>query len=395
MSHGFHVKPEIAYGAGALERLKAYAPKKVCIVTDKAMVDLGVLRRVTAMLDCRVTAYRVFDKVEPDPSLATVKEGLHHILETKPDLLIAVGGGSVMDAAKAIIFFCIRYKEEVTKPAVIRKPYFIAVPTTSGTGSEVTGYAVVTDTAAGVKIPLRDALMLPDLAILDPVMTASLPKKVAADSGMDVLTHAVEAYVSRNAQPFSAPYALEAVKLTYRHLVPMVKNMVEERHRDRMLMASTMAGVAFDNSGLGLTHGMAHALGARFGLAHGRANAILLPHVVAYNSGLLTGGGDNLCAWRYGEIARALGFPGNTLEEGVKSLLFIIHGLQESLDIPATLEKAGVEETAFHKALPDLVKDAQADLCTGSNPVTPSAADILKVYLAAYYGFARLPREEG
>lgn len=380
----FHIQPTLWYGTYSLRKLSSMRFKKACIVTDASMVSLGVINPVTTMLKELGISYRIFDQVEPDPSIHTVSVGLQHILVTKPDLLIAVGGGSVIDAAKAIMYFCLRVKEEVIKPEVIRKPYFIAVPTTSGTGSEVTSYSVLTDEKTAAKYPLKDQRMLPDLAILDPMFTETLPSKVIAYAGMDVMTHAIEAYVSKERHPLADLFVKEALLLSGESLLPMYKDVSQVSHRMNMLLASAYAGIAFENSGLGLTHGLAHALGAAFKLPHGFVNGLLLPQVLTYNEEDPIHG-----QWikeRYKKLIPY--FEESVIEKAGKdpSLRDVIHVYLDALDFPKSLKEYGLEEAVFLEVLPSMIRKAMEDFCTKSNPRKSQPEELLRLYLHVYYG---------
>lgn len=378
----FQLKPNIWYGKYSLRKLYKIPFKKVCIVTDQSMVKLGMLKPVLGILNDLGVPYRIFDQVEPDPSLDTVITGLSHILVTKPDLLIAVGGGSVIDTAKAIIFFCIRVKEEVIKPEKIVKPFFVAVPTTSGTGSEVTSYSVITDTLNKVKLPLRDPRMLPDVAVLDPIFTSTLPKHVIAHAGIDVLTHAVEAYVSREHHEISDLFALKAVKSVGESLKSMYEDVTKEDSRMNMHLASCYAGIAFENSGLGLNHGLAHAMGGRWKLPHGFANGLLLPHVIRYNKKDPIHGDEIMK--RYDELFKSL--RGKNEEKNSETLEDYIMKLLGELGFPGSLKDQGIDEKEFLASLPDMVNKAMEDFCTESNPRTPTKEELVEIYLRCYHG---------
>ncbi len=387
--YDFQIKPNIWYGKYSLRKLYSIPFKKVCIVTDKSMVELGMLKPLTTILYDLNVPYRIFDEVEPDPSLETILSGLSHILVTKPDLLIAVGGGSVIDAAKAIIFFCLRVKEEVIKPEKIVKPFFVAVPTTSGTGSEVTSYSVITDKKNNLKIPIRDKRMLPDVAVLDPIFTATLPKKVIANAGIDVMTHAVEAYVSKEHHEMADFYALEAARKVSVHLKNMYDDVSDDKARLEMHIASCYAGIAFENSGLGLNHGMAHALGAKFKLPHGLANALLLPYVIRFNSSEPIYGTE--AEKRYRTMAEYMRTSEGLAKGWEEGLVNQLENLKKHLELPSSIRECGIEEKQFMDALPEMVKNALADFTTGSNPRKPDALDVVKIYISAFYGIKDIP----
>lgn len=379
----FQMGPTVWYGKYSLRKLYGLSFKKVCIVTDKSMVALEMLKPLERILKDLNVSYRIFDEVEPDPSLETILSGLSHILVTKPDMLIALGGGSVIDAAKAIMFFCLKVKEEVIKPEKIVKPFFVAIPTTSGTGSEVTSYSVVTDKQNGIKIPLKDARMLPDVAVLDPVFTSTLPQKVIAYAGLDVFTHAIEAYVSKEHHVMSDLYSVEAVKLASRSLPAMYEDVAEDSSRMEVHLASFYAGLAFENSGLGLNHGMAHALGAKHKLPHGLANSMLLLQIIRYNRQEEVYGEET--GKRYEALGRAMTFKKSPLCEA-EGIYEKVKGLKHFMGIPESLQSLGIGEKEFIESIPEMVKNAMADFTTGSNPRKPKPEDVIRLYLEAYYG---------
>lgn len=366
----FNVKPVIAYGENALSKIDTYSFHKACIVTDPMIKKLGLLDLLTARLEMKGVPYEVFDEVVPDTASTVVEKGLLHIIHSKPDVVFAIGGGSSIDTAKAVIFYFQKLKETFMSDDVIVKPYLVAIPTTAGTGSEVTEYAVVTDMNTGLKIPLTSKVMLPDLAILDPLFTSSAPDFVTADTGIDTLTHALEAYVSRMANEFSDSYALKAISLIYENLIAVYKDGKNLLRREKLQIASSMAGIAFNNSTLGINHSLAHALGAKFHLPHGRANGILLPYVLEYNLK------DEDTQKRYADIARHLGFAFEDDHIAAIALIESVKLLKKSLGIPASLLDAGVDRTAFIESLDDLTDAALKDLCTPGNPVLPTEQDL-------------------
>lgn len=379
----FQSKTEIHYGQNTIEYIKGLKATRAFVVADQLMVKLNMVKRVTDLLDQQGIPYMVFDKVEPNPSMETVKEGLNHIIKAKPDLMIAVGGGSVIDAAKAIMYFCIKTKEELIEKELIRKPWFVAIPTTSGTGSEVTAFSVVTDTQRHVKIPLVSNLMIPDAAILDPEFTRTVPPFVTADTGMDVLTHAMEAYVSKDATDFTDIYARKAIKQVFKFLARAVKNGDDMEARQKMQEASCMAGIAFTNAGLGINHSMAHTIGGLFNLSHGRANAILLPTTIAYNARVEKP--IHSVASRYAALAKMMGFPASTDEEGTLSLIAAVQYLNRQVEIPSCFEVQGVDPEAYQAKIDEMAENAMADTCTPSNPRKPQLKDIKELLAKALY----------
>ncbi|MBN0047229.1 bifunctional acetaldehyde-CoA/alcohol dehydrogenase [Streptomyces actuosus] len=407
----YKVPPKIYFEKGALRYLKAMpGMHRVTLVTDRTMEQLGFVRRVTEILNSReepVTVQVIAD-VEPNPELATVRAGAAAMREFEPDTIIALGGGSPMDAAKVMWlmyerpevefadtrekFFDIR-KRAYTFPQLGEKARLVAVPTTSGTGSEVTPFAVISDPAAAQKYPLADYALTPHVAIVDPVLAMDLPPTVTADSGFDALTHATEAYVSVYASDFTDGQCLQAIRLIFENLETCVKEGAKApRARERMHNASTVAGMAFANSFLGMVHAMAHTLGNTFHVAHGRTNALLLPHVVRHN-GTVT---HKATPWpkaetyrapeRYQDIARMLGLPAATPEEGVESYARAVEELRERCGIPASFQEAGVDERAFLAALPQQAMNAYADQCAPANPRMPMIDEMQELMRKAYYG---------
>ncbi len=406
--------------------LETIAPglHKVFIVTDGFMASSGKVSYITDKLDQVGAEYRIFDQVKADPDIATVTKGVETILDFKPDAVIAFGGGSPIDAAKAIVFFAARACD-------MRDCQFIAVPTTSGTGSEVSRFAVITDPEKEVKYPLVEDSLLPDTAILDAVLTASVPPSVTADTGIDVFTHAVEALVSTAANDFSDAAAEKSIKLVRKHLLTAYREPDNMEARQGMHNASCLAGVAFSNSGLGLNHGMAHALGARFHIPHGRANGILLPYVMSFNAGCsesLTpvakryakihgmahalgarfhiphgrangillpyvmsfnaGCSESLTpvAKRYAKIARLLGLESSSVRQSALNLIRTARKYVEQFKIPSSIQAAGVNKEEFAAELDAMAEAALADRCTATNPRACTKEDILQIFRKAYLG---------
>ena len=381
----FEASPKLLFGENALCWLKTLPAGAVCVITDPFMVKSGNVRAVTDILEGEKRTYTVFSEIEPDPSIATVSRGLHHIFEYKPDTVIALGGGSAIDAAKAILYFCVKFKAGFMDNKYIHKPFFVAIPTTSGTGSEVTSYAVVTDRENNVKIPLSDTVMIPDVAILDADFTKTLPPDMVANTGMDVLTHAIEAFVSRKANDFTDMYAKDAAQKAFRFLPALYEDIGNAYLREKMYTASTMAGLAFTNSGLGINHSIAHTLGAEFHMPHGKANSIILPYSVWYNAGLSPYLADGV-PQRYAELARTMGLAYDDDRQACRALIAAIQILNQHFGIPASLRELGVERAAFSERLDVCAEKILADMCTPANPVEISAASLKKLLLDIYEG---------
>lgn len=371
----FYGKTKICYGQYALETLEEVQATQAFIVTDPFMVKSGFADRVITHLNRTGVKYRIFDSVEPDPSLETITKGTVLFLQDQADLVIALGGGSAIDAAKAIAF--LGYKIDESK----RKATLVAIPTTSGTGSEVTAISVITDRVNEVKIPLNDELLIPDIAILDARFTRTVPPSVTAATGMDVLTHAIEAYTSRHANAFSDIYARYSIHYVFQYLFRTYQDMDDMEARERMQLSSCMAGMAFNNSGLGITHSIAHSLGGIFHVPHGLANAVLLPYVIKFNAFDV--------GVRYKEIAELLGLAPKSVEEGVQMLIQTVQELNHSMGIPnsiSALRPGGkpIEAHVFRDHLDIMSKNALEDGCTQGNPRSPSREDIIMILEEAW-----------
>ena len=373
----FSFSTRIFFGEGALERLRRVQDKKVMIVTDRFMAGIGVPDKVAGHLTrCQVS---VFDGVVPDPPIEVVAAGVQALQDCGAEVMIAVGGGSTIDAAKAI-----RAVAKETLHIDTDRWECFAVPTTSGTGSEVTDYAVITDRAKGIKYPLDSQALRPPVAILDPELTVSAPASVTADAGMDVLTHALEAYVSKGANDFSDALCEKAVSLVFRFLPLAFQDGTNLLAREKMHNASCMAGLAFNSAGLGLNHGMAHALGARFHIPHGRANGILLPYVMSFNAGCA----EQLTstAKRYARISRLLELESSSVRQSALNLIRTARRYIEKLNMPSPLQAAGVNAAEFEEAVHDMAEAALADRCTATNPRSCTAEEIEQIFRKAYSG---------
>lgn len=394
----------------ALDEIKTVlGKKKVFIVTDQFLYANGYTKPVTDKLDEIGVKHTTFYGVAPDPTLASAKEGAKLMSSFEPDCIIAIGGGSAMDAAKimwvlyehpeadfmdmAMRFVDIR-KRVYTFPKMGEKAYFIAIPTSAGTGSEVTPFAVITDETTGVKYPLADYELMPHMAIVDADLMMNAPKGLTAASGIDVVTHAVEAYASVMATDYTDSLALGSLKNVFEYLPRAYDNGPKDPvAREKMANAATMAGMAFANAFLGVCHSMAHKLGAFHDIPHGVANALLINEVIRFNSeeappkmGTFSQYDHPHALSRYAEIARYLGLKGKNDDELVKNLVKYIEELKEKVEIEKTIRDYGVDEKVFLDSLEEMVEQAFDDQCTGANPRYPLMSEIRQMYLNAYYG---------
>lgn len=380
------------------------------IVTDPGMVSLGYVDKILYYLRKRTERVHceIFSDVEPDPSIETVKRGAQMMDEFKPDVIIALGGGSAMDAAKGMWLFYehpdvdfnslrLRFldirKRAFKFPKMGNKAQLVAIPTTSGTGSEVTSFAVISDKKNNMKYPLADYELTPNIAIIDPQFVMSLPKSATADTGLDVLTHALEAYVSVMASDYTDGLAMKAIQLVFKYLPRAYKNGAEDAEaREKMHNASCMAGMAFTNAFLGLNHSIAHKIGGEYHVPHGRANAVLLPHVIKYNASTpskfvsFPKYKKFIADEKYAEIAAFLGLPAKTTEEGVQSLINAVIDLMKEVNEPLSFSECGIDEETYMRNVPDIANKAFEDQCTTANPKLPLVKEIEQIMIDAYKG---------
>ncbi|WP_027623223.1 1-propanol dehydrogenase PduQ [Clostridium lundense] len=377
----FNVKSKIYFGRDALQYINNLKGKKAFIVIDPFMVKSGTINSITNLLKNTNIDFCVFSDIQSDPAIEIINMGIKEILKFKPDIIIALGGGSSIDAAKSISAFGTALRRVYEKHT--EKPLFIAIPTTSGTGSEVTGYSVITDKKKKIKYPIYGEDLIPDVAILDPELIKTVPKAITADTGMDVLTHAIEAYVATNATDYSDALAEKAIKLVFKYLLRAYNDGSDMEAREKMHNASCIAGIAFNSASLGLNHGMAHALGGEFHISHGRANAYLLPYIIEYNSDL-ENSNYNYASKKYREIANFLQLTSSTVERGVVNLVEYIRGLMVNLNIPTSLKKAGIDKEIYYKAIPSISKIAMEDKCTITNPRSAKFEDVVCIFKKVY-----------
>ncbi|WP_028800523.1 bifunctional acetaldehyde-CoA/alcohol dehydrogenase [Streptomyces sp. 142MFCol3.1] len=407
----FKVPPKIYFEPQSLRYLAAMPDvHRVTIVTDATMTRLGFVDRISRVLQRRhePVTVQIIDNVEPEPSIDSVQRGAQLMRDFRPDTIVALGGGSPMDAAKVmwllyehpdVDFADMRQKFSDIRKRAFRFPVLgararlVCVPTTSGTGAEVTPFAVISDPATGKKYPLADYALTPSVAIVDPLLTADLPPALAADSGFDALTHAIEAYASVYANDFTDGLALHAIRLIFGNIEAAVNDRASRPDaREKMHNAGTIAGLAFGNAFLGIVHAMSHTLGATFHIAHGRTNAVLLPHVIRYNGTVPA----KLTGWpkyenyrapeRFQDIARALGLPAATPQEGVESLAGAVERLRDAVGIEASFQALGIDERSFLDALPQQALNAYEDQCAPANPRMPMLDDMQDIMRTAYHG---------
>lgn len=396
----FTLPRDLYHGEGALEALKTFKGKRAIVcVGGGSMKRFGFLDKAVSYLEEAGMEVQLFEGIEPDPSVETVMKGAQAMLDFQPDWIVAIGGGSPIDAAKAM---WIKYEypditfEDMCKvfgiPALRKKAHFCAISSTSGTATEVTAFSIITDYDKGIKYPIADFEITPDVAIVDPALAQTMPKKLVAHTGMDAITHAIEAYVSTANCDYTDPLALHAIKMIQNDLVDSYNG--DEDKRNAMHNAQCLAGMAFSNALLGIVHSMAHKTGAAFAdygahIIHGAANAMYLPKVIAFNAK------DETAAKRYGDIADFMGLGGDSTEEKVKLLIDYLRKMNDELNIPHCIKNYGadsypteqgfVPEDVFLERLPEIAKNAIGDACTGSNPRQPSQEEMEKLLKCCYY----------
>lgn len=374
-------KTELHVGKGALQQLSHYKNEHILVVADPFLKTSGTLDAILANFDDSNDIV-VFTDIVPDPPIETVVAGIKSAGDKPISIVLSIGGGSAIDASKAMYYFA-------KKQGAFSEAILIAIPTTSGTGSEVTSFSVITDAERGTKYPLVTKEILPDVAILDADLVLSLPGNITADTGMDVLTHAIEAYVSTKATDFSDALAEKAIKLVFEYLPKAYKNGQDVEAREKMHAASTLAGMAFNTASLGINHSLAHAAGAKFHVPHGRLNSILMPHVIQYNAGIEFNNRnrqatDKTVASRYQDIAKLLGCSASSPVSGVRQLVEAIKKLQRKLEMPTSLREYGVKADAFAQYKIEISEAALHDGCTPTNPRVPTAEELLKVLEKAF-----------
>ncbi|WP_428242388.1 iron-containing alcohol dehydrogenase [Gynuella sp.] len=375
----FSVPREIIYGENAIKRLAELRGKRTAIVTGgNSMRRFGFLDRIQTLLTEAGMESIIIDGVEPNPSVATVHRGAKSMIAFEPDWIVAIGGGSALDAAKVMWCFYehpqISFEDIIavgSMPPLRNKARFVAIPSTSGSASEITAFSVITDTEKHIKYPIVSSDIVPDIAILDPEIPEYMPAHVTANTGMDVMTHALEAYASIAATSFTDPYAVEAIRLVFANIETAYKEPHNKAARFNMHNASALAGMAFTNASLGLVHSLAHKIGGEFGVTHGLANAILLPYIIRFNRQFTQ---------KYEQLERLLDID-NIAQE--------VSTLNSKLNIPNCFRECSevkFDESLFRDVLQHMSENAHADPCTLTNPGKPSVEDVKAIYMAAFYG---------
>ena len=370
----FVLNTKIISGNNSLSNLDLSNSKRISIFTDNNMLKIGACNSTIELIKKNNIGYEIFSEIEPDPSFEIVIKCLNKILTFNSDTVIAIGGGSVIDTAKAVIYFALEINKRLSNNS--NKPLFIAIPTTSGTGSEVTSYSIITDKETHRKVPIVSNAMLPDIALLDSQFTLTVPPRITAETGMDVMAHAFESYVSINANNFTTPYSEYAIIGVFNNISKAVHNGNDANARIAMHEVSCIAGIAFNNAGLGLIHAMAHALGGRFRQPHGIANAILMPHVIEYNAK-----NSKEAAYKYAKIINLLGIANvDDALKGCSILKSLILELNTTIGINHRITDYGVDRNEFENAIDEMASNALKDVCLLTNPVKPTLEDVKNIY---------------
>ncbi len=380
----FTIPRDVYFGEGVVSELKNITGKKaVIVIGGESVKKIGALEKVESYLKEANIETRVIEGVEPDPSVETVMKGVEVLNEFQPDWIVGLGGGSPIDAAKAMWIFHeypdFTFEEAAVPfnlPTLRTKAKFIAIATTSGTGTEVTSFSVITDNKTGIKYPIADFNITPDIAIVDPDLAQSMPQELVAHTGMDALTHAFEAYVSKANNAITDALSIKAIEMIEENLLDSYKG--DKEARSEMHMAQCLAGMAFSNAILGIVHSMAHKSGAIFDIVHGCANAIYLPYVIEFNRKDASG--------VYAEIAKRLELDGKNEEELVDSLVAMIKDFNKELSIPSSLKELGIKEDLFKENLDEVARTAVEDPCTGTNPREISVEQMKQLFTCVYYG---------
>ncbi len=410
----FKIPNKIYFEAGSIQYLAEMPDiEKVFIVTDKEMIKFGYVDKILYQLKKRANSvqYEIFSKVEADPSFEIIFNGVEAMRDFEPDVIIALGGGSSIDAAKGMWLFYeypdvdieglklkfMDIRKRIYKyPKLGSKTKLVAIPTTSGTGSEVTSFAVITDKERNIKYPLADYELTPDIAIIDPNFVMSLPKVLTADTGMDVLTHAIEAYVSNMASDYTDGLAEKAIELVYEYLIDAYNDGNDSVAREKIHNAGCIAGMAFTNAFLGINHSLAHKIGGEFNITHGRANAILLPYVIKYNAEIPSKFVSfpkyeyYIADKKYAAIAKKLGLKGDSNNELIDNLIIMIKEMLIKLNIPSSFKEYGIDQEEYMQRIDEISENAFYDQCTTANPRLPLVSELRQLLINAYYGFGQI-----
>ncbi|MEY8000880.1 1-propanol dehydrogenase PduQ [Clostridium sp. Mt-5] len=379
MENKFGLKSKIYFNEQSLQLLEKVKGSRAFIVSDSVIEKLGYLQKTKDYLKNAGLDSVVFTGVRPDPDVQVIADAMKLYAESNADVIVAIGGGSTIDTAKGILYFAWNLANSAGQK--MKKPLFIAIPSTSGTGSEVTDFTVIT--SKGEKVCIVDDFIAPDVAILDSTCIQHVPQRVMVDTGLDVLVHGIEAYVSTNATDFTDALAEKAVKLVFENIERLYKDAGDSEARNHIQNASCMAGMAFTNAGLGINHSLAHALGGAFHISHGRSNALLLNEVMKYN-GNLCGNINNPIAERYAKLASVLQLPARTVREGAVSFMQAVTDLKKSLGVEDNIRALGIEQNKFEETIEHMAETAMGDRCTPTNPREASKEELVSIYRNCY-----------
>jgi alcohol dehydrogenase class IV len=379
MEDKFILKSKVYFNMQSIRLLEEVNGTRAFIVSDSIMEKLGYLQTAIDYLAKAGIGSTIFTEVRPDPDVKLIADGMKLYLESGADVLIAIGGGSAIDAAKGMLYFA--SKMDQPGGAEFKKPLFIAIPSTSGTGSEVTNFSVITSEDG--KVCIVDEFITPDVAILDSTCIQHVPQKVVADTGIDVLVHSIEAYVSNMATDFTDALAEKSIKLIFENLETLYKDVSNADARDHVQNASCMAGMAFTNANLGINHSLAHAFGGTFHIPHGRSNALMLTAVMEYNAEL-AGSANSYATKRYAKLAEMLQLPARTPREGAVSFIREVSRLKKILGIEDSIRTLGISPADYDAALGNMADAAMIDRCTPTNPKQPSKEDLIRIYQKCY-----------
>lgn len=379
MEDKFKLKSKVYFNMQFTQFLEQVSGSRAFIVSDSIMEELGYLQKAVDSLNNAGISSVTFTGVRPDPDINVVAEGMRLYKESDADVLIAIGGGSTIDTAKGIMYFS--WHLENTTNDKMKKPLFIAIPSTSGTGSEVTDFTVIT--SQGEKVCIVDDFIAPDIAILDSTCIQHVPQRVVVDTGIDALVHAIEAYVSTNATDFTDALCEKAVKLIFENIKTIYNDIKDSNARDCIQNASCMAGIAFTNTGLGINHSLAHAMGGTFHISHGRSNALLLNAVIEYNSNLERSINE-YAANKYAKLAKILQLPARTNREGTVNFIQALSELKKYLGVEESIRALGIDQDEFESSLEHMAEAALGDRCTPTNPRQPSKEELIHIYQKCY-----------